>query len=169
MSWSTGEQRALSIETQQVLGTYGGQTQVLQAWQQKAADLEALKAQEMQLRKAAFELYFAAPVEGTNRTELGGGWSLKGEYKFNYSLTNKNGATEKAYDDITAISQQAGFVADRLFSWQPELSIKEYRLLNPDNASAQTEEQKKILAVLQKVLTIKPGAPTLTIEQPKAK
>lgn len=173
MNWTTGApaSKPLSIETQQVLGTYGGQQQVLQAWQAKATELETLKVQEMALRKAAVELYFPHPVEGVNRTELGNGWNLKADIKYNYKLNNKAGEynAEKALDDITSISQKAGFVAERLIKWNPDLSIKEYRELNPDMPEAQTDEQKKILGVLQKVLTITPGSPALDIEPPKKK
>jgi hypothetical protein len=122
---------------------------------------------EQRLRLVVFELEFPSPEEGTNRAPLPDGRELVCQYPYSYKLANKEGETEKALDAITAISQQAGFIADRLIKWEPDLSIKEYRTLNPDNPAGQTPEQKAIIAILQGVLTIKPGMPQMKIEQAK--
>lgn len=169
--WSTGPGAApvkpLSALTQSALGHYGSEQAVLDAWKAAADALEKAKTLETALRTAVFEIKFPDPKEGVNRTDLANGWTLKAQYPYSYKVTNKEAQTEKAIDAITAISQQAGFIADRLIKWEPDLSIKEYRLLNPDNPAAQTAEQKAILAILQPILTIRPGSPQLEIEAPK--
>lgn len=171
MNWTTNAPAAkpLSALTQSALGHYGSQAAVLEAWRISAQELAVAKELEARLRAVVFELNFPTPDEGVNRTDLPDGYKLKADYPFNYRLANKEKETEKALDDITAISQQAGFIADRLIVWKPDISIKEYRLLNPDKPEAQSEDQKKILAVLAPILTITPGSPQLEIEAPKAK
>lgn len=168
--WQTTPQptKPLSALTQSALGHYGSEAAVLAAWQAADAALSKAKELESALRAALFEINFPNPTEGTQRNTLANGWSLKAQVPYRYDLTNKEAKTEKAIDAMTEISQQAGFVADRLITWKPELSIKEYRLLNPDNPAMQSDEQKKILAVLAPILTIKPGSPQLELEPPKA-
>lgn len=170
MSWSTTPTQAkpLSAAAQSALGHFGSGDAVLAEWQKAADALSAAKDYEARLRVVVVELNFPDPKEGTNRNQLPDGRSIKCSVPYRYDLSNKEAKAEKAIDDMTAISQQAGFVADRLIKWEPELSIKEYRLLNPDNPAAQTEEQKRILAILQTILTIKPGSPQIEIEEAKA-
>lgn len=171
--WSTGAapvEKPLSLETQHQLGKHGNETALIQAWETAANALMIARVAEMQLRLAVFEIKFPHAKEGVNRIELNSqGWNLKAQYPYRYDLSNKEAKTERAIDAMAEISQQAGFIADRLIKWEPELSIKEYRLLNPDNSAAQTDEQKKILALLQPILKITPGSPQLEIEPPKAK
>lgn len=169
MSWTTGVQKTLSPQVQALLKQYGTPLGIVKAWQDAKANLDVWQAHERALRVAAFDLMFEAPTEGVNRVDLSDGYSLKASYPYSYKLTNKEAATEKALDAITEISQQAGFIADRLVKWEPEISIKEYKALNPGNPAAQSPEQKAILALLAPVLTIKPGMPQFEIEVPKGK
>ena len=111
----------------------------------------------MALRKAIFEVQFPNHSEGTARVPLGNGYQLKAVGKLNYKLDNKDGATEKALEELETAGNEGKFLADRLVKWSPELSITEYRKLDP---------QYKV--IIDKVLTINPGAPTLEIEEPKA-
>lgn len=173
MNWTTGKveqpTKPLSVDTQTALGHYGSQDAITFAWKDAQAALENAKAIEARLRRVVVELYFPTVAEGTNRAALPGGFELKCQQPYSYKLDNKEGKTERALDAIAEISQQAGFVADRLVSWLPELSIREFRSLNTDNPAAQTPEQKAIAAILSGVLTIKPGMPQLSIEPAKAK
>lgn len=169
MSWSTTPTAAkpLSAETQSALGHFGTGDAVLKEWHKSVAALQAAKDYESRLRAVVVELNFPMLNEGTNRFTLPDGSAVKAAVSYRYDISNKDAKAEKAIDDMTAISQQAGFIADRLIKWTPELSIKEYRLLNPDNPSAQTDEQKAILKLLAPILTITPGSPQVTLEAPK--
>jgi hypothetical protein len=161
--------KPLSESARSAIAHYGDVDKVFAAWQNAATALALAKDLEQRLRNVVFELKFPNATEGTNRVELGGGYSLKCQYPYTYKLDDKESKTERALDAIAEISQQAGFIADRLVKWQPEISIKEYRLLNPDTPEAQTDEQKKILAIISPILTIKPGMPQLELEKPKGK
>lgn len=132
-------------------------------WQAKAKELETVKAAELVLRNEVFKLAFANPKEGMNTLELGNGYELKAEYKFNYSLSEskqpRNGdepfATTKALNAIEELGNEGKFLAERVVTWKPELSIKEYRDLDP-----------KYKVLLDKALTITPGTPALSIKAP---
>ena len=172
MNWTTGPvtpPKPLSAVAQQAATAYGGPLGVVAQWRIAKAALDKAAVVERELRLAAFELMFADPKEGTNRVALTDGWSLKATYPYSYKVSNKESKAEQAIDAMAEISQQAGFIADRLIKWEPDLAIKEYRLLNPDNPAAQTDEQKKILALLTPILTITPGMPQFEIEPPKGK
>lgn len=165
MNWNTGkETKPLSVSTQRILASYGTETKLLQEWESSKVALEIAKERESNLRAAVFEINFPNPEEGTQRVELGNGYSLKAVVSYRYDLSNKDGKAEAALDRMAAISDEAAFIADRLIKWKPELSIKEYRPLTEPNAS---EDQKKLLALLQSILTITPGSPQVTLEPPK--
>lgn len=56
-------------------------------WQNKAKELETIKAEELALRLEVFKMAFANPKEGMNNLELGLGYTLKAEHKYNYTLS----------------------------------------------------------------------------------
>ena len=140
-------------------------SQKLMLWQAKAKELETVKAAELVLRNEVFRLAFANPKEGTNSIEMGNGYQLKAVYKYNYSLSEskqpRNGgtpfATTVALNAIEALGNEGKFLAERVVTWKPELSIKEYRDLDP-----------KYKVLLDKALTITPGTPALSIKAPAA-
>lgn len=167
MNWSTDPAPApkpLSTATQRILASYGTETKLLQEWESSKVALEIAKEREANLRAAVFEINFPNAAEGTNRVELGNGYSIKAVVPYRYDLSNKDGKAEAALEAMANLSTEAAFIADRLIKWQPELSIKEYRGLTADNA---TDEQKKLLVLLGPILTITPGSPQVTLETPK--
>ena len=122
-------------------------------WKAKKEVLEIAKAEEAEIRaQIVAKVFSEEKLEGTETYELGQGWKLKASKRLNYSLNNKDDATEKALEKLP------DFVADRLVSWKPSLSIREYKQL--DN------NQRKII---DRVLTIKPGMPSLELVEPKGK
>jgi len=164
MSWQTATAKTYTPDTQRLL-TYvqGDINALLQLWQAKHAELEAAKATEMGLRRAVFEVQFPDAKEGTQRVAIGNGWFLKAVYPQNYRLDKDT--TEGVQAAIAKISTKAEVVGDRLVNWKPELSIKEYRLLEKPEL---TPEEQQIKKLIDGVLTITPGAPQLELEEPKA-
>ncbi len=138
-------------------------SQKLMLWQAKAKELETVKAAELVLRNEVFKLAFPNPKEGMNTLPLGNGFELKAEHKYNYSLSEskqpRNGgipfATTKALNAIEELGNEGKFLAERVVTWKPELSIKEYRDLDP-----------KYKVLLDKALTITLGTPALSIKAP---
>lgn len=163
MSWQTATAKTYSADTQRLL-TYvqGDITALLQLWQAKYAELENAKAAEMGLRKAVFEVQFPDAKEGTQRVAIGNGWFLKAVYPMNYRLDGDK--TEGVQEAIAKLGAKAEVVGDRLVNWKPELSIKEYRLLEKQELSDIEQQIKKLI---DGVLTVKPGAPQLELEEPK--
>lgn len=129
---------------------------VMAAWVAAETKLQEVKLEEMLLRKAVFEVKFPGIPEGTHRVPLANGYQLKAVGKLNYNLANKEGQTEKALEELEKLGPKGAFLADRLVKWSPELSITEYRQLEP-----------QYKAIIDTVLTVKPAAPTLEIEPPK--
>jgi hypothetical protein len=125
-------------------------------WQEAAKTLEAAKVDEMDKRLKAFGLCFLNPKEGTNTLTLGNGYELKAEYKFNYNLDKEK--VDEALDKIEKTGNEGAFIAERLVTWSPNLSITEYRKLD-----------KQYADLINPALTIKPGTPSLKIVPPKGK
>lgn len=134
------------------------------------AEAEAL---EMSLRKfcvAILPQTTAAPQplqEGTNNFELGAGYVAKVVAKFNYKLDSDTKKVQKCADAMTRVSNEGGFIADRLFNWKVDISVSEYRKL--DEEAKTSLPHKQMLELVNQVLTMSPGAPTLEIKEPKAK
>lgn len=150
-------QVALSPTTLAIMAHYWNNIDnVMQAWKDASETLDKAKQVEMDLRRAVFEVKFPGHGEGTTRVPLANGYHLKAVGKMNYNLANKEGETEGALTKLAAAGPEGAFIADRLVKWTPELSITEYRKLAPHYKT-----------IIDTVLTIKPGAPTLEIEAPK--
>ena len=131
--------------------------ELLLRWAELKTELEKAKTLEMELRKYIVKREFPNAKEGTNNLELGNGYKLKAEIKYNYKIDNEN--IDSVLEDIAKIGNEGHIIAERLIKWAPSLSLTEYRnILNQDI-------KKKI----DSVLTITDGAPTLTIVEPKAK
>jgi hypothetical protein len=132
--------------------------QKLQAWIDAQRALYAAAEAEMAARKevvAAFP-FDADKDEGTQNIDLANGWKLKVVKKLNYTLNNKEDATDRALEKLEKLGAEGVFVAERLVKWKPELSISEYRKL--------TDQYKSIIDA---VLTTSPGAPSLSLIEPK--
>jgi hypothetical protein len=133
------------------------QNDLLGAWRTAKTALENAKETEMELRKQVQKMFFPTPEKGTQRVDLPMGYKLKLVHKINYNLGN-NDLVNKALDEMAAVGNEGTFIAERLVTWKPSLSISEYNALSP-----------QYKAIINKVLTTSDGAPTLEIEEPKAK
>lgn len=119
----------------------------LQAWYQKNAQLKTLRAHEHLERVALAEFYFPQAKEGTNRFDIGGGFDLKLNHGYRYTVTDED-LDQVAAKDIKRLK----LPWDDLFVYKPELKLSEYRKLNA--------EQK---AFVDSILDIKEASPQLEI------
>lgn len=147
---------------------------VLMLWQRVKLAQEAIKEDEMNIRKIAVKVYVPQPREGMNNVDLGNGYTLKAAVKYNYRLDPDNKKVEDALDRVARVSNEAAFIADRLVNWTPNFLLTEYRLLQDQAADTNTDQYSKgvardILKIVSEVLTITDAAPTLEIKEPKAK
>lgn len=130
-------------------------------------DLSALKEREMELRKYIVNRAFPAKTEGVNNKDLGNGYKLSATVKFNYKLA-ENQIVEATLNEIALLGNEGSFIADRLVSWTPNFLKNEYNKLQQD-AEGGNETAKKVLKLIEKMLTITDAAPTLVIKEPKVK
>lgn len=140
---------------------------LLLLWQAKKDAIETAKAEEMELRKYIVKREFPKPVEGTQRKELGNGYELKAVIKYNYNLAS-NDVVEECLDHICTLGNEGSFIADRLVSWKPSFLKTEYNALL-ERKDKGDERAIKILEIVNKMLTVSEGAPTLDIIEPKVK
>lgn len=156
---------AVSPYREMPLEVIGGLDQfaILKAWSDANDELQAVKYRETQLRMMAFQRNVPDPKEGTNTLEIGSGFVLKAEYKYNYNLSKvlKNDAKEVigVLDDSLDVYERETedkSAAERLVKWSPEISVTEYKRMK-DNAAFRH---------IAPFLTIKPGMPTLSIVAP---
>src|ERR1700677_2844877 len=133
--------------------------QLLMEWQRKKDAIEFAKAEEMDLRKYIVARAFPKKEEGTNTKDLGNGYQLKANIKFNYKLAD-NDTVEKTLDKIATIGNSGAFIAERLVSWKPSFLLTEYRQLQEDSDKGSIEA-KSILKTITEMLTIDDAAPEL--------
>lgn len=142
------------------------QDELLVRWNELKIILATAKENEIEIRKYIVKRAFPNPNEGTNTQELGNGYALKATVKFNYKLEG-NEKVEQGLERISKIGNSGAFIADRIVSWTPALSLKEYRDIQERSESS--EEAKAILKEVETFLIISEAAPTLEIKEPKAK
>ena len=128
--------------------------EMLVAWRNAKITLDSALVTERELRGQVMQAYFADAPEGTHNFELGNGYKLRGVVKFNYSLNRDQ--TQVALDKIERSGAEGKLLADRLVTFDPRLSVSEWRKL-PD----------KYAKIFAPALTIKPASPTLEIVEPK--
>lgn len=137
---------------------------ILTEWNEAATELARVKAKENELRLAAVKLLSdPTKLKGTENVELGNGYKLKIVKKENFSFVkNPEGKTDTvAINNVLAqLSESMGTteIAARLVEYKPEFKVSEYNRL--------TIEQKKLV---DKVLVVSPGTPTLEVVAPKGK
>jgi hypothetical protein len=141
--------------------------QLLLLWNDMKKAIEDAKTAELELRKYIVKREFPKPQEGMNTKELGAGYQLKAAIKYNYNLAD-NETVEKCLDHISALGNEGPFIADRLVSWKPSFLLTEYRELC-ERKDKGDERAIKILNIVNDMLTITEGAPTLEIKEPKVK
>lgn len=120
----------------------------LEQWRAAALDLELAKTLEMRLRKELTAECFPNLLEGTNSIELQAGWVLKLNQPFTRSLDQA-----KAPEVLKALKK---LKADGAVKIKYDLSLAVYRGL---------EGQAR--ALVDDILTTKPGSPSLELVAPK--
>lgn len=131
--------------------------ELLMHWKNIKTQAETLKITEADLRKYIVQHMFPNAKEGTNNQDLGNGYKLKAEIKYNYKIDNNK--IDNVLEDIATMGNEGSIVAERLIKWTPSLSLTEYRdILNQDI-------KKKI----DSALTITDAMPTLSIIEPKTR
>lgn len=138
--------------------------QLMQEWIDSEAALKTAKETEMNLRLLVVERFpeLVAKKEGTVYAPLANGWQLKAVKKQNYNLkaADVDDALEK-YEKAAGTPEEFGrrkLITERLVSWKPTLSVKEYRELDAD-----------ALKFITPILTITDGSPSLELVPPKTK
>jgi hypothetical protein len=141
--------------------------QLLLAWDDIKKAIETAKAQEMELRKYIVSRAFPKKEEGMNTKELGNGYELKAQVKYNYNLAD-NDTVENCLAKVASLGNQGPFIADRLVSWKPSFLLTEYRQLEADKEKGD-KFAIEVLQAIEPMLTITDGAPSLEIKEPKSK
>lgn len=143
---------------------------LIMLWERQKKAFEVLKEDEMDLRKVATKVLLKRSEtvkEGVNNIDLGQGYVAKVGVKYNYKLDSDNDKVEEALDKIELVGNEGKFIADRLVKWSADLSVTEYKKLVEDAPASAAAKQ--ILDIINGVVTVTDGAPTLEIKEPKVK
>lgn len=118
-------------------------------WEKAEADRLKAVAEELEARAALVSLGFPTPTFGTNKAPLGDGRQLKATFTRYYKL--ENGPRLEA-----ALKTLPSAIRANLVKYKPELSVSAYNALEPAHK-----------AVINEVLTISNGRPSVEIVEPK--
>lgn len=120
-------------------------------WTAVAEQQKHFQELERKLRKEIFDELFPKPKEGTNRAELGMGYSLVATYPIDRKID---------LTSYTAISGQfeENHIPSNIIKYEPKLEVKVYK--------AMTGQQQLFF---DQALIIKPGSIQMKIEPPKEK
>ena len=140
---------------------------LLLEWQASKDAIERAKVYEMDLRKYIVKREFPKPTEGMNNKDLGNGYVLKAAIKYNYNLAD-NDTVEATLEKLSKLGNAGSAISDRLVSWKPNFLLTEYRQLQEDKEKG-SQFANQALDIINSMLTITEGAPTLEIKEPKAK
>lgn len=147
----------------------------IKVWLNEKVGLAIAKEAEMEARKQVTATLFPEPKKGTQRYPLANGHSIKLVYTLRPTLGNKDLIDEQGVkvpvrqqvqdveDKIIALGPLAAMLAERLIKWTPELSLSEF-----DKLDRSDPVQAEIATLIEDILTITPGSPALTFEEPKA-
>lgn len=135
-------------------------------WQKAQQALKTYEVREAEMRRKVFATAFPQAVIGTNTLPLGATHELKGVRKQNYNLkhTADGRETDAVLDEIERVGNIGALLADRLVSWKPSLNLTEYKKLDVNN-----KDEKRIKDLIDSVLTITDGMPTLEVKEKAAK
>jgi hypothetical protein len=134
------------------------QVAALQAWNELKSSLDATKQSEMESRLAAIK---ALPWEKPDKEDGGqtlplfGGWRAELKRVVNYSVEND---PAKVMDCLNEIGLSNPGLAAELIRWEPVLSTEAFKRC--------TNHEKEIMA---RVITTKPGTPSLALKAPAPK
>jgi hypothetical protein len=146
----------------------------IQAWLGYKANAATAVADEMTARLRVAATCFKSIKKGTNRQELGQGYSIKLVHTLNYTLGDKDKLNDEGRKvtvqqqaneleaKIASLGPAAQLIAERLIRWKPELVASEYEALDPEDPV-----QSQIITLVNEMLTVKPATPQLTFEEPK--
>ncbi len=129
---------------------------LLDEWYLAAEAVKEVKPiieREMRLRKDVFGIFFPNPKEGTNKVDLGNGYTLKGQYKLNYKVDDK--VVPSVMEAIREVRADPAIYLEEKYT----LDLKAYRELKEVNPEA--------FRILSEAITITPQSPTLEIVAPK--
>ncbi len=131
--------------------------QVFDDWLKAKAELAKWKAEEQALREQVVALKSDKPTmfAGTENIEVPGG-KLKIVHKLNYKIVADGDKLDGALDKIEKSVEGGNVIADRLVTYKPELSVREYKLLN-------ATQQK----IIDECIEIKPASKEVTFEPTK--
>lgn len=129
-----------------------GQQELLDLWYASVQKLERAKeivAEEQMLRRGVVSMFFPVTTEGTVDVPLSGGYVLKAATQFRREVDKA--AYIAIHEELRAVG-----VPDTVIRWEPELDTKAYKALTGD-----------ALALMNTVVTTKPGFPAVSIVLPK--
>jgi hypothetical protein len=149
----------------------------IRTWLVNKQQLANYKEVEMASRVTVTDMLFPTPSRGTQRYSLGNGYAVKLVQTYIYNLGSADklkgdGTKYKVRDQVDDVldkieklelGPEVDFIIERLIKWSPEVSISEYEKL------ADSAVGLKVRDEIDKILTVKPGSPQLTFEEPKAK
>jgi hypothetical protein len=150
-------------------------------WNKDKELLGSIKEQEAESRAKVVATLFPTPKRGTNRYQLGNGYSVKLVYGTNYTLGDKtkvvdtfdgqvavpiNDQVNEALARIRGLGNRGPELAEALVKWKPELAEKAYLALSAEGAD---ETDKMAKQIIDEILTTKPASPQLEFEVPKEK
>ena len=138
---------------------------MLMLWQNAKDNLDNWKDLEMQYRKICAAFLVPDKSEGTNTVELGNDFKAKVNFKYNYKLASDNDVVWDGLARIEKLGNEGKFVAERLVSWSPNFLLAEYRQLQEDKEKG-SKFADDALKIINGMLTITEGAPTLEIKPP---
>lgn len=147
------------------------------SWTEAKETFANAKDDERNWRDKVTKSCFPKPKKGTQRFDLGSGVKVKLQQTFSYNLIADeanlgedelpkplNDQIEEIEDKIRLLGPIAAERLKNLIKWKPELSGSVYEKLD-----AKDDVDLAIRNILDTVLEIKPGAPQLSIEEPKEK
>lgn len=120
----------------------------IMAWHKLQQELAYIKQEEASLRKEIVDGLFSQADVGTSTVDLGRGYKLKAAIKNNVSI------------DTAALSnlKMPEGALDGVINYKPSLSATGYKKMAPN-----------LQKILDTALVVKPGAPQLTLVEPKKK
>lgn len=135
------------VLTQNNAPASGGNMRVekLNDWLNAKKEFQAAQAKERALRAEVESLFsnedLSALLSGTESINTGLGtikFKRTIEYKFSRDVNGKqvaydNEVIHNMLDAIEKNTKGGNVIADRLVNWKPELSVREYKLLSPEN------------------------------------
>lgn len=129
----------------------------LMLWKQANISLKAAKAVEMEFRKdlVANGGMFSDVDTGTETYNLGHGYSVKATKKLNYILEDGD-ELALALAELRNLSDASGYKTIDLIKFKASLSLSKYKELDDIER-----------AIIDRVITTKPAAPSLTLIEPK--